>query len=78
MRDRVIQDVVSIVVSSDKNRDGRFSKVETKMLVLRIRLQLQEYGVEFDENKFYKFMSKSEQLPSVCIAPFFLSQDIVT
>ena len=42
---------------SDKNNDGRFCKVETKMLVLKISLQLQEYGVEFDEAKFYKVMS---------------------
>ena len=42
---------------SDKNNDGRFCKVETKMLVIKISLQLQEYGVEFDEAKFYKVMS---------------------
>lgn len=47
---------------SDKNNDGRFCKVETKMLVLKISLALQEYGVEFDEGKFYRVMSKD---PSV-------------
>ena len=39
---------LQIVMLSDKNNDGRFCKVETKMLVLKISLQLQEYGVEFD------------------------------
>lgn len=48
---------LQIVMLSDKNNDGRFCKVETKMLVLKISLQLQEYGVEFDEAKFYKVMS---------------------
>lgn len=57
LRQRIVQDVFKIVVSSDKDNDGRFCKVETKMLVLKISLELQEYGVEFDEEKFYKVMS---------------------
>eukprot|EP00584_Thalassiosira_punctigera_P005699 CAMPEP_0172531640 /NCGR_PEP_ID=MMETSP1067-20121228/4961_1 /TAXON_ID=265564 ORGANISM="Thalassiosira punctigera, Strain Tpunct2005C2" /NCGR_SAMPLE_ID=MMETSP1067 /ASSEMBLY_ACC=CAM_ASM_000444 /LENGTH=371 /DNA_ID=CAMNT_0013316039 /DNA_START=157 /DNA_END=1272 /DNA_ORIENTATION=+ len=57
LRQRIVQDVLKIVMQSDKNNDGRFCKVETKMLVLKISLQLQEYGVEFDEGKFYKVMS---------------------
>mmetsp|Transcript_31782 Transcript_31782/g.57527 ORF Transcript_31782/g.57527 Transcript_31782/m.57527 type:complete len:381 (+) Transcript_31782:25-1167(+) len=57
LRQRIVQDVLKIVMMSDKNNDGRFCRVETKMLVLKISLQLQEYGVEFDEGKFYKVMS---------------------
>jgi len=57
LRQRIVQDIFKIVMTSDKNNDGRFCKVETKMLVLKISLQLQEYGVEFDEGKFYKVMS---------------------
>lgn len=57
LRQRIVQDIFKIVMSSDKNNDGRFCKVETKMLVLKISLQLQQYGVEFDEAKFYKVMS---------------------
>ena len=53
----IVQDIFKIVMKSDKNNDGRFCRVETKMLVLKISLQLQEYGVEFDESKFYKVMS---------------------
>lgn len=57
LRQRIVQDIFKIVMMSDKNNDGRFCRVETKMLVLKISLQLQEYGVEFDESKFYKVMS---------------------
>lgn len=57
LRQRIVQDIIKIVMLSDKNNDGRFCKVETKMLVLKISLQLQEYGVEFDEAKFYRVMS---------------------
>ena len=42
---------------SDKNNDGRFSRVETKFLVLKLSMQLHEYGVSFDEEKFYRVMS---------------------
>ncbi|KAL7542326.1 hypothetical protein ACHAXR_013309 [Thalassiosira sp. AJA248-18] len=57
LRQRIVQDVLKIVMMSDVNNDGRFCKVETKMLCLKISLQLQEYGVEFDEGKFYRVMS---------------------
>jgi hypothetical protein len=42
---------------SDRNNDGNFCKVELKMLVLKIRMQLSEYGVYFEEQKFYNLMS---------------------
>lgn len=57
LRQRIAQDIMKIVITSDRNNDGVFCKVETKMLVLKISLQLQEYGVEFDEAKFYNIMS---------------------
>jgi hypothetical protein len=47
---------------ADANNSGDFCKVELKMLVLKIRLQLSEYGVEFNEQKFYNLMSAN---PSV-------------
>ena len=50
--------MLRIVLQSDANRDGKFCKVETKMLVLKIKLHLSEYGVEFDEHKFYKVMTR--------------------
>jgi hypothetical protein len=52
-----VQDVLKIVMLSDANNSGDFCKVELKMLVLKMRLQLSEYGVEFNEQKFYKLMS---------------------
>lgn len=57
LRKRVVHDIVKVVVDSDKDNDMRISKVESKMMALNIRTQLQEYGVEFDEQKFYKVLS---------------------
>lgn len=62
LKQRVVQDILKIVMLSDVNNDGTFSKVETKMLVLKIRVALHEYGIEFDENKFYLLMKRN---PSV-------------
>lgn len=59
LKQRVVQDILKIVVLSDVNNDGTFCKVETKMLVLKIRVALQEYGIEFDENKFYALMKRN-------------------
>jgi hypothetical protein len=52
-----VQDIIRIVVDSDKNCDMRFNKVETKMMALRIRMALQEYNVDFDEAMFFQFVS---------------------
>ncbi|KAL7548786.1 hypothetical protein ACHAWF_012044 [Thalassiosira exigua] len=52
----LVQDIMRIVMLSDTDNNGMFSKVETKMLVLKISLALQEYGVEFEEDKFYHVM----------------------
>lgn len=44
-------------MKSDKNNDGRFDKVEAKMLALQIRIQLVEYGIDFNEQKFFHVLS---------------------
>lgn len=65
LRKKIVQDIIHIVIKSDINNDQRFCKVESKMLALKIRIQLQEYGVEFDEMKFYKVMNVCPTLPRV-------------
>jgi len=40
------------VVKSDRNNDQSIDRVEAKILALQIRLALQEYGVEFNSEKF--------------------------
>lgn len=42
LRHRIMQDILRIVVMSDTNNDGVYNKVECKMLVLKIRMTLQE------------------------------------
>eukprot|EP00804_Cyclotella_cryptica_P013839 CCRYP_018172-RB/>CCRYP_018172-RB protein AED:0.13 eAED:0.13 QI:186/1/1/1/0.66/0.71/7/94/375 len=65
LRKRVIQDIVKIVVDCDKDNDMRINKVEAKMLALKIRIQLQEYGVDFDEARFYKVLSVNPSVPRI-------------
>jgi len=65
LRQKIVQDIIHIVIKSDVNNDQKFCKVESKMLALKIRIQLQEYGVEFDEMKFYKVMNKCPTVPRV-------------
>jgi len=52
LRQRIVQDVITIVVKSDRNNDQSIDRVEAKILALQIRLALQEYGVEFISEKF--------------------------
>lgn len=54
LRQRIVQDIISIVVKSDRDNDQTIDRNEAKTLALRIRLQLQEYGVVFDSSKFLK------------------------
>ncbi|KAL7460961.1 hypothetical protein ACHAXS_001395 [Conticribra weissflogii] len=65
LRQRIVQDIISIVVQSDKDNDQTIDKNEGKVLALKIRLQLQEYGVEFDSEKFMKVIEKNPTVPGV-------------
>ncbi len=65
LRSKICQDIIHIVIKSDVNNDQKFCKVESKMLALKIRIQLQEYGVEFDEMKFYKVMNQNPTVSRV-------------
>mmetsp|Transcript_6468 Transcript_6468/g.14640 ORF Transcript_6468/g.14640 Transcript_6468/m.14640 type:complete len:359 (+) Transcript_6468:328-1404(+) len=65
LRQRIVQDVMRIVVMCDTNNDGVFNKVETKMLVLKIRMTLQEYGVEFDEHKFMTLVMRNPRVTTM-------------
>ena len=51
MRQRIGQDMLSIVMKSDRDNDNYIDRKEAKTLALRIRLALQEYGVDFDSEK---------------------------
>jgi len=67
LRHRIMQDILRIVVMSDTNNDGVYNKVECKMLVLKIRMTLQEYGVEFDENKFMALVMRNPTVSQVLL-----------
>lgn len=65
LRQRIVQDIITIVVKSDKDNDQTIDKQEAKTLALRIRLSLQEYGVEFDSEKFLKAIGSNATVQSV-------------
>lgn len=50
---------------SDKDNDQKIDKQEAKQLALKIRLQLQEYDVDFDSDKFLKVIGKDPSVPGV-------------
>lgn len=58
LRQRIVQDVLRLVIKSDADRDGVFNEHETTMLAFQIKIQLGVYGVEFDEDKFRKVLRK--------------------
>jgi hypothetical protein len=65
LRQRIVQDVIKIVVSSDKDNDQSIDRSEAKTLALKIRLQLQEYAVEFDSEKFFKVVEANPTVNGV-------------
>jgi hypothetical protein len=65
LRRRIAQDVVRIVISSDTDGDGSISRNEAKGLSLKIKLQLETYGVEFDMDKFLKVVGMSPTVAKV-------------
>lgn len=65
LRQRIVQDIITIVVKSDRDNDQTIDKSEAKTLALRIRLSLQEYGVQFDSDKFLKAIGDNPSVPGV-------------
>lgn len=58
LRQRIVQDVLGLVIRSDEDNNGLFSEKEVHLLAFKIKLQLGVYGVEFDEDKFQKVLCR--------------------
>lgn len=65
LRQRIFQDMVTLVIKSDTDNDHKIDKREADMLALRIRLQLEEYGVEFNSEKFLRAVGNCPSIPCV-------------
>ncbi|KAL7523041.1 hypothetical protein ACHAXR_000002, partial [Thalassiosira sp. AJA248-18] len=62
LRQKVIQDVVGIVLRSEKETNQRIDRVEAKLLALKITVKLEAYGVVFDEDKFLQAVALNSTL----------------
>jgi len=65
LRQKVIQDVIGIVIRSEKDNDQIIDRVEAKLLALKITVKLEAYGVSFDEEKFLQAVALSPTLLGV-------------
>lgn len=65
MRQRIVQDIISIVIKSDRDNDQTIDHKEARTLALRIRICLQEYGVCFNSEKFVKVIGRSTTVAAV-------------
>lgn len=65
LRQRIVQDIITIVVKSDRDNDQTIDRNEAKTLALRIRISLQEYGVEFNSDKFLKAIGSDATVQGV-------------
>mmetsp|Transcript_25585 Transcript_25585/g.54024 ORF Transcript_25585/g.54024 Transcript_25585/m.54024 type:complete len:349 (+) Transcript_25585:104-1150(+) len=54
LRQVVVQDMISIIVNSDRDNDQTISESEGKRLALQIDIALKQHGVDFDQGKFLK------------------------
>jgi len=62
LRQKVIQDVIHITVSSDRHNTQRIDRVEAKLLALKIYVQLESYAITFDEDKFLQAVALNPTL----------------
>lgn len=52
LRQKVIEDVIGIIILCHKGINERIDRVEAKLLALKISVKLEQYGITFDEDKF--------------------------
>jgi hypothetical protein len=62
LRQRIIQDVVGIVLRADRDGSQKFDRVEAKILALKIKVSLEVYGMLFDEDKFVQAIALNPSL----------------
>lgn len=62
LRQKVIQDVVGIILRSEKQSRHRMDRVEAKLLALKITVKLESYGITFDEDKFLQAVALNPTL----------------
>ncbi len=62
LRQKVIQDVIMIVIQSEKYSHKIIDRVEAKLLALKISVKLEAYGVTFDEDKFLQAVALNPTL----------------
>ena len=65
LRQKVIQDVIMIVIQSEKYSHKIIDRVEAKLLALKISVKLEAYGVTFDEDKFLQAVALNPTLLGV-------------
>eukprot|EP00581_Thalassiosira_minuscula_P005595 CAMPEP_0183738978 /NCGR_PEP_ID=MMETSP0737-20130205/55912_1 /TAXON_ID=385413 /ORGANISM="Thalassiosira miniscula, Strain CCMP1093" /LENGTH=329 /DNA_ID=CAMNT_0025973639 /DNA_START=78 /DNA_END=1067 /DNA_ORIENTATION=+ len=54
LRQKVVEDVLGIILTSEKANNQEIDKVEAKLLALKITVKLEAYGITFDEDKFLR------------------------
>lgn len=70
------QDMIRIVMKSDKHNDQIINEEEANLLALRTRFQLHVYGVELNSDKFLRFKgSNSSTVKLIEIACMLLQPD---
>ena len=62
LRQKVIEDVVEIVIRSEKSSKQQIDRVEAKLLALKITVKLEAIGVTFDEDKFLQAVALNPTL----------------
>jgi hypothetical protein len=66
LRQKVIQDVIMIVMQSEKKYSHKIiDRVEAKLLALKISVKLEAYGVTFNEDKFLQAVALNPTLLGV-------------
>lgn len=65
LRQRIVQDVLKIVLDSDRDGDSVFSPKETNLLFLKMDTQLKQDGILLDEEKFRRVISKNPTVTEV-------------
>lgn len=68
LRQKVIEDVIGIVIRSEKESHQRVDRVEAKLLALKITVKLEAYGITFDEDKFLQSAAMNPTLWGVASA----------
>jgi hypothetical protein len=65
LRRAFVTEMTKVILRSDKDNDMKIDLQESRVLALRLKVQLQPHGIDLDSNKFQRMIEEDNSIPNI-------------